>query len=141
MDFRKIEFGLADAENERVDAPHLLLDAYLDADGQIEAILGPSRYLIVGGKGSGKSAIISRIALQAAAKGYEARIDVLRKFPYSAFPNVLPGSEEAPETRLPDHWEFVLLLRLFEMVHAGRDNRSLSTVDGSELWNVLGHLG
>lgn len=57
MDFRKINFGKADAQEEGVEFPDLLKYGYYDNDHVVQQIRETSKFLILGYKGSGKSAL------------------------------------------------------------------------------------
>ena len=60
-DFKSIDFGKADANKERGSST-LLLDGFFD-NGFINQILKGEKYFVIGLKGSGKSAIGSRLEL------------------------------------------------------------------------------
>ncbi|MCK4796890.1 MAG: hypothetical protein KAT05_05875 [Spirochaetes bacterium] len=109
MDFKAIEFGLAAAEKEKSNSPHLLIEGFLDAYGHIDEIISGNKFLILGPKGSGKSAIGSKIELLSKDENYYTIQYYLGSFPYKPFSEIIPG-KEAPETRYPNHWEFVLLI-------------------------------
>lgn len=109
MFFKDIVFGKAAAEKERSDLPHLLNDGFLDAHGYIDEIIKGDKFLILGPKGSGKSAIGSKLELLSEDKDFYTKQYYLGSFPFKPFSEIIPG-KEAPETRFPDHWEFVLLI-------------------------------
>lgn len=48
MDFRKINFGKADAQEERVEFPELLMGGYYDNDNVVQKICESSKFLILG---------------------------------------------------------------------------------------------
>jgi hypothetical protein len=55
--FKDIQFGFSSAEAERAEDPGLLLEGYLQLNNSFEsARIGP-KFLFLGYKGSGKSAI------------------------------------------------------------------------------------
>ena len=114
LGFKDIEFGLAAAENERSTKPYLLIDGFLDAYGYIEKIKDGDKFLVLGPKGSGKSAIGSKIELLSDKKSLFTKNYYLEDFPFSKFSELLPGHEEAPETRYPSHWELILLIALID---------------------------
>ncbi len=111
-DFRSIRFGYASAEAERANAPHLLLQGYYDYQGVIrEALEGP-RFVFLGYKGSGKSAIGQKLALDSSEDPTQFITGLqLKDFPFNAFGKVGTSSAE-PETRYPTTWAWLLLLRL-----------------------------
>jgi hypothetical protein len=112
MTFKQINFGLMDAESEKAQSPELLLEGFFDAFGYIDQITSGNKFYIFGQKGSGKSAIGSRIELIAKNDpNFFVNQHYLGRFEYKKFSELFPGSE-APESRYPTHWEFVLLISL-----------------------------
>ena len=48
MNFREINFGLSDAQSERMDNPNLLIDGYLNVSKVIDAVNNPRYFLFLG---------------------------------------------------------------------------------------------
>ena len=111
LGFKDIEFGMAAAENERSSKPYLLIEGFFDDYGYIDKITNRDKFLVLGPKGSGKSAIGSKIELLADKKMLFAKTYFLADFPFNKFSELIPG-HEAPETRYPSNWEFLLLVAL-----------------------------
>ena len=112
-DFKKIVFGKADAYKE-VRTPELLLDGYLDAYGYIDSLIDGDVYYVFGQKGSGKSAIGSKIELiSKTEKKIFAKTYDLEQFDYPGFGGVIPGHEETTKKNLST-WEFLIALKLIE---------------------------
>ena len=110
IDFRNIEFGMAAAESERSEKPHLLLEAFMDSYHYIDQITSGSKFIVLGSKGSGKSAIASRIELLSEKdKSMFVNLNFLSNFPYNSFSGIFQ-KREAPETIYPDTWTFILIL-------------------------------
>lgn len=61
MKFSGINFEYTDAQEERIHAPELIDSAYVDINSITEEILKPNKYLVYGPKGSGKSALASKL--------------------------------------------------------------------------------
>src|ERR1700730_18325912 len=113
-DFRNISFGYRSAEAERRAKPQLLDEGFLDEDGYIERLTEGSSFLVLGHKGSGKSAIAEHIDLSSQGR-YDRFVDVLqlRDFPFDQIPLIIPGEgNETIRTNLA--WSLLLLLRLFD---------------------------
>lgn len=141
-DFQKIDFGMADAESERIHNPALLLEGYLDANGYIDKILFDRYFLIIGPKGSGKSAIGSKISLLAnERKNLYVKQYTLRDFPYGKFDQLLP-SKEASETRYPINWQFILYTTLLNSINDDPEATSsmINIKDGIAVFQNLGLL-
>lgn len=61
MNFQAINFGKAAAEKEKSYHPRLLIEGFFDDYNYIDKIRNDEVFLVVGSKGSGKSAIGSRL--------------------------------------------------------------------------------
>lgn len=119
-DFRKIAFGFASAETERSHDPGLLLDGYIDFKGAAEEARVGHKYLFLGYKGTGKSAIGQRIQLSAADRYSEfVKLVPLQDFPFTPFSKIIRGDAE-PETKFPTAWSWILLTYLLDSF--SRDN-------------------
>ena len=94
------------------DKPELLIQGFLDAHQSYGHILLGRKFLILGSKGSGKSAIASHIKLSYQNSDNKfVKICLFGQFPFSKFSGILP-KKEAPITRYQKSWEYVLLLAL-----------------------------
>lgn len=107
-EFQRIDFGYASAQAEARENPALLTDGYLDLHNLSERVASGREWLILGYKGSGKSAIAERLRLI-----YENEplmfVDVvnIEDFEYVKFSNIVRSSE-ALETELPTAWSWIL---------------------------------
>jgi len=143
MNFKDIQFGESEAEFEKSFFPKLLLDGYLDSYGYTSQVLNGHKFLILGSKGSGKSAIGSRLELLAENANpknlFVTQYILDRDFPYKSFSELLPGSE-APENRYPNHWEFLLLIGLLDSFRKDVDliSSGIVKMDSLDLLEKLG---
>lgn len=114
MDFRNIQFGKSAAEAEISASPQLLISGFFDAFGYIDEINKTNKFLVLGPKGSGKSAIGLKLELNSRERNdVFIKQYLLEGFPYGSFSGLLP-SREAPETKYPEVWEFLLLVSLID---------------------------
>lgn len=112
--FKNIDFGKADAKTEGVENPDLLRRGYLDAMGITKAAWDSSKYLFLGYKGAGKSALSEHMSLSAKNDPTVfVREILLSKFPYKLFNKIIKGDAEA-SAKHPLAWEWLLLLYVFE---------------------------
>lgn len=136
-----VVFGLAAAEEERAKRPQLLLEGFFDAFGYVKEVAEGNKFLVLGPKGSGKSAIASRIELLAKEReGLFAATYQLGTFAFDAFTGVLPGTE-APESRYPSIWELLLLIALMESFSRDPHCKSTGTPSHSKVIDALRRLG
>ncbi|MBA4365226.1 MAG: hypothetical protein C0398_04360 [Coprothermobacter sp.] len=107
--FDQITLGCANATNEATQFPQLLLDGYLDSHGLGKELLEGHRFLVLGPKGSGKTAVAEHLRLVADSDPSSTFVTLcnLGDFPYSDFRSKL-GSEVAQE-RYPGGWSWLLL--------------------------------
>jgi len=61
--FNKINFRYTDAQEEKLHAPELIENAFVDIDNILEEIELPEKFLVIGPKGAGKSALSSKLQL------------------------------------------------------------------------------
>ena len=110
--FKNIKFGYAAAETEGSRAPELLQYAFLDQFGAVENTLSGNQFLLLGPKGSGKSAIAEKMRLIAETRqDLTVKIRRLSTFPYKLFGRIVAGKEEA-QVRYPRAWDWLLLVTL-----------------------------
>lgn len=107
MTFKTIDFGRIAAEDELTYSPHLLINGFFDDYGYIDAITKSEKFLMLGPKGSGKSAIGSKLEVNAEPDetGFKTdfvKSDLLENFPFDSFEDILP-KREAPEIVYPDN--------------------------------------
>ncbi|MBP1929493.1 hypothetical protein J2741_002040 [Methanolinea mesophila] len=139
LSFNDIEFGLAAAENERSNKPYLLLKGFLDSNGYIDQLMNGDKFLVLGPKGSGKSAIGSRIELLSDSRTVFVKSHYLEDFPFNRFNEIIPGREEPPEVRYPSHWELLILISFIENFYLDRDIEPYEKL--TKLQSVLSESG
>lgn len=111
--FNEIQFGYASAEEESVEAPQLLLSGYFDYGDLIKEAITGAKFLFLGYKGAGKSAINEHLRLMSENDPELFVINTfLADFPFSDFKKIIVGDTE-PEAKYPTAWSWLLLLRLF----------------------------
>lgn len=116
VDFSKIRFGYKSAEAERRHDETLLLEGFFEKDGSIGRLLNGPTYLVLGYKGSGKSAIAEHLELISRPEE-QLFVDtvLLRDFPFEQVPELVPSSVDV-SVRNNLAWSLLLLLRVFESV-------------------------
>lgn len=112
--FKDIRFGQASAELESSYYPELLLDGFLDPWDLIEQALNGPKFLYLGYKGSGKSAIGEHLRLKS-ENGFTLFVNntFLSDFPYGNFSKIVTGDAE-PESRFPSAWSWILILYMID---------------------------
>ena len=113
MTFKEITFGKSAAEKE---APQLLIDGFLDSYGYIDKMIDEPNFLVLGPKGSGKSAIGVRLQLISNTRNdFFVEKFNLEDLPFKPFSKIIP-SKEAREIKFQNDWEYVLLVALLNSI-------------------------
>jgi hypothetical protein len=113
-DFRKFDFGYADSGREYNRSPRLLREGYYDLGGIEESVLNSHEFLILGYKGSGKSAIGGRLQLiaQDSPSRYSAPAPIhVDRLSLKEFRGVVPEAID-PHIRHQWVWELHLLIHI-----------------------------
>jgi archaellum biogenesis ATPase FlaH len=136
MDFNKIDFGKSAAEKES----KYLEQVFLNLNNYLNNLQNGNTFLIIGPKGSGKSAF--GIMLEKESKKdkncFVKKIE-LKTFPYHRFSELLPKSE-AIETRLPLNWEFLLLIEFLNSFNKDPTCNSGGDYDFEKVVELMKHL-
>lgn len=135
-DFKDIIFGKASAENEKTPRfKRLLLQGFLDKYNYTDQLLNEEKFLVLGLKGSGKSALGARLELLS-----EERDDLIvknyslsQKFPHQMFSELI-DSKEPQIIRFQYNWEYLILLIFLESF---TEDNSIQYKDILELKELL----
>ena len=139
MDFRKIVFGKADAQEEGVEYPELLLNGYYDNNNLVQQVCGTSKFLILGYKGSGKSALSEHLKL---SESERIHIDQqsLKDFPYKLFSKLVSGDSEQ-EYKLKVAWRWLLLIQMLNSLCNDSEAKPKKILDLDRLIQFLTQSG
>lgn len=123
--FSDIYWGEDDAKNDEA-----LEKYFVEFPGYEEILKGGKRY-IIGRKGTGKSAILQKLRLQAQAEATSFAMDIsLRDFPLTDFKSIGDRSLQ-DKSKYVAAWKFLLLTELADLVM--QDN---SVEDTDEFWQM-----
>lgn len=112
--FYKLHFGQPDANQEAIDQPDLLTAGYYDYREAAYGVSSQRTWVLLGPKGSGKSAVLKNIELT-----WKDRWDrfftywSLASFPVNDISKIQTGQSPGG-SRTQSAWEFLLLLRIVE---------------------------
>lgn len=139
MDFRELNFGKADAQEEGVEYPNLLRDGYYVKDNIIEQAYNSSKYLFLGYKGSGKSALSMHMKL---ASQSDTIVDLLslKDFPYKSFAKIVPGDSET-EYKLKVSWRWLLLVQMLSVLIHDKDAQPSNHAELKQLTDFMTQAG
>ncbi|NBB81197.1 MAG: hypothetical protein GVY36_17460 [Verrucomicrobia bacterium] len=143
MTFADIDFGYASAEQEGARNPTLLLEGFLDHDRIIPEARSGHKFLFLGNKGSGKSAIAEHLRLlQSQESHLFVQTIYLSDFPYTDFKRIIRGDAE-PESKYPTAWSWLLLITLFNSfnkdqgAHSKKERAYHSALEALEKMDLL----
>jgi len=111
---KDFDFGYASADAEVSDRPELLERGFLDHAGMIDTALNSRKFLFLGYKGSGKSALGEHLVL-IAEKDYSLFVRMLNisDLSFQSFSHISQAVME-PEARYPTSWSWLFLLQFFD---------------------------
>jgi hypothetical protein len=135
--FGDVQFGFASAEKEGAVAPDLLITGFLDDAHLSDTVIWGSPFLVLGYKGSGKTALAEHARLT--AEGHPqlfVTTTTLDRFSYADFKSVAGGSGDH-QVRYPTAWGWLLLLTLVHSLQ--QDEAGLSRAP-AEYRGVIGAL-
>lgn len=139
--FADIEFGYADAEKESAENPDLLLRAFLDDTHVVDKALVGDKFLFLGYKGSGKTAIAERASLlQQERSELFVTVEHLTDFSYLEFKNATGGAGDY-QTRYPTTWAYLLLLSLLKSLDRDEGGKANAPSEYSLVVESLADLG
>ena len=112
VEFKDLIFGTGAAEDEAVEYPELLLDGYFDPQDMPKRLLDGPNFLVLGPKGSGKSALCEHLRLQAETNPelFVTRIE-LNNIHFDQFSSMVP--DNGNKNYYLSTWEWLLVLNLF----------------------------
>lgn len=112
--FSDINFKYTDAEEERLHSPELLENAYVDIDGILEKISEPNKFIVIGPKGAGKTALSSKLSLM---HQWDLFVDgdILEQFEFQLL-NKSGGEKGQSIGGALTTWQVILFLRLIPLL-------------------------
>jgi hypothetical protein len=135
--FGDIHFGFRNAKWEAARARDLLLKGYFDLHGAYAQVFQGDRWLVLGYKGSGKSALSQHLRLRSGEDGsVVVRTLMLNELSFQEFASVIPEHLEW-HSRYTKVWQLALWLQLVDML---REDRSSPTRIDPQVHSALAAL-
>jgi len=132
--FSEIVFGYDSSETESSRRPELLTRGFVDVGQVIEELVSGDRFIVIGNKGSGKSAIAEHLNLSSTSTRL-VNVTRLSEFPYSDLKKIVEGESE--ERRYPLAWSWLLLLNFLGSFASDEGGNAREDCDLLELTNAL----
>ena len=125
--FKDVKFGEISAEQEKNECPDLLIKGLIDDGGIIQKIVRGNKYLIYGQKGSGKSAIGTRIALEYKdSNKIRPRYCKMNDLDYKMFKQFGTSKESDKSERFSKNWSTILYIAILDMFNRNPSYTNLS---------------
>lgn len=137
--FKKINFGKTDAQEEGAEYPELLTKGYLPIDNIISQVLETNKFLYLGYKGSGKTALSEHLKLSS-DENIIVDQQTLKNFPYKTFSKIVSGESE-PEIKFKLAWRWLLLVRVLQGLIDDSDARAVSETELQKTIELLTQAG
>lgn len=136
--FKTLTFGFSAAEKEAASYPELLLDGFLDLNGATDRLLTDDHFLVLGYKGSGKSAIAEHLALKAKTDHHLFVRNIrLEELPFAEMQKMAgPSSSTDPGASLL--WTWILACNLLDSFR--NDDSAPTLQDDTVLGDTVSEL-
>lgn len=136
---KKVFFGYADAEEEFNQKPELFDSAFVDPHNYLDTILNGPKYLILGRKGTGKTAFSAKIRRVAdLSDDIIAKPCSLADMDYVTF-NGFAESNVTGGKRFRNIWKYLLLIEILKMIFNKYPNQE--NLELTELYEGLKKYG
>lgn len=113
--YRELYFGKSDALNEVNERPGDFVKSYVDLGGTTTSVLNGEKFLVLGPKGTGKTALAEYLRETEDNGAHLALIRDASYLPLSEIPHLQTGQPLGPE-RTVVAWKFILLCNYIELL-------------------------
>lgn len=138
--FKDLYFGKSDPIHEFSANADDFIKSYVDLNGAIERVVGGESTLILGPKGTGKSALGLYIENTSADDGYYARMRNASHLPLAEIPQLKTG-EPRGAVRTKNAWRFILLCNYLDVALSDSEARLTQLRDVKRVMRALRDFG
>lgn len=115
MGYSELYFGHADAKTEAIREPESFVKSFVDHGNIVNAVVEEGRFLVLGPKGTGKSALGWYLQRTARERDLVVQTRDVSDLPISEV-NQLKTGEEPGMSRSLNAWKFILLCALLDVI-------------------------
>ena len=119
MLYRDLYFGMSDSRNEANANQDEFVRSYVDMRGTCEAVINGNKFLVLGPKGTGKSALAWYLRLTESNHSHLAYVLDASSLPLAEIPRLETGQDAGPE-RTVIAWRFILLCNYIQLLLRNR---------------------
>lgn len=113
--YSALYFGMSDSRNEVAEDPERFRRSFVDLNGAIGAITSGRKFLLLGPKGTGKSALAWFLEDGSSEARHLAAVRDASTLPLAEVPRLQTGQSAGPE-RTVTAWTFILLCNYLELL-------------------------
>ena len=118
MKLKDYTIGFADAMKELKQSPEIFNLAFYDPKGMIDELKSGYKYMIVGRKGVGKSAVSAKLQSDSERyKEYSTLAIMLNEFNYTIFSKTNANIDVQGTKKYLESWQLILLLTIFKYLN------------------------
>ena len=118
MKLKEYTIGFADAMKELKQSPEIFNLAFYDPKGMIDELKSGYKYMIVGRKGVGKSAVSAKLQSDSERyKEYSTLAIMLNEFNYTIFSKTNANIDVQGTKKYLESWQLILLLTIFKYLN------------------------
>lgn len=120
--YKDLYFGMSDSKNEAFEDPDSFVKSYVDLNNASGALLSGSKFLVLGPKGTEKSALAWFLQASQRPGSHTTLVRDASALPLAEVPRLQTGQAEGPE-RTVTAWKFILLCNYLELLLSADDCR------------------
>ncbi|MGB4136611.1 MAG: hypothetical protein WA971_08600, partial [Microbacterium sp.] len=136
LDYADLYFGKSDSQNELSDDRGEFIKSFVNLGNIVDKVVGGTHSLILGPKGTGKSALGWYLQATSHDNNYFARVKDASELPLADIPQLQTGQPAGTE-RTVTAWRFILLCNYLDVL---LKDQSAHIPSSSEVRRVIGHL-
>ena len=141
--YRDLYFGLSDSRNEANEDRESFLRTYVDLNDSAKEVVRGRRFLVLGPKGTGKSALAWYLQIAEHHGDHLALVRDASSLPLAEVPRLQTGQGPGPE-RTVVAWKFILLCNYLELLMRDQGasvNRNAEVIRVAKLLRDFGFMG
>lgn len=139
-DFTELYFGKSDGQNEAIEDPDAFIRSFVNPANALDQIVRGQNFLVLGPKGTGKSAIAWYLKQTERLGGYIVTIRDAATLPLADIPRIKTGQPSGAE-RTVTAWKFILLANYLELLLKDPSCSLLLSADVERVARALRQLG
>lgn len=113
--YQDLYFGMSDSRNEASEDKAAFVKSYVDLNNASQSVLSGSKFLVLGPKGTGKSALAWYLQASEDHGTHYSMVRDASSLPLAEVPRLQTGQAEGPE-RTVVAWKFILLCNYLELL-------------------------